>query len=470
MVELLRVVRIKMLKLKFIGATHTVTGSKIEFEYKGFKGLVDCGLYQGPKELRDLNWAELEGAKSYNCVLLTHAHIDHSGYLPKIVKDGFRGPIYCSSATADLTKILLLDSAKLQEEDARFANYSKHSNHDPALPLYEEVHALKAIAGLKETKLDTWVLLVEGLEFRLIRSGHILGSTFIQLKFKGTHGDKIVTFSGDIGGGRSDVIRDADPLSETDWLICESTYGDRSLPQFNPIELAEIINKVYKRGGTLIIPAFAVGRTQELLYQIYQLEVKGLIPDIPVYVDSPMAQKVTALYASHIEELKLVLTNEELEASLSTRNFQQTVTSDESMLLCMSTEPKIVISASGMLQGGRVLHHLRTKLPDENSGVLFVGYQGEGTKGRLLKNGISTIRIHHLNVEVNAEIFSVESLSAHADSDELIKWMKSFVKAPQKMFLVHGEEAALRALYYRATKELNWNCEIPKSGDVFTLE
>lgn len=457
------------MNLKFIGAAQTVTGSKIEFEYRGFRGLIDCGLYQGPKELRELNWSVLENVKDYKCVLLTHAHIDHSGYLPKLVLDGFQGPIYCSEGTAALAKILLLDAAKLQEEDAKYANDSKHSNHDPALPLYEEEDALAAIEKLQIVPLQDWQVLAPDLSFRLIRSGHILGSTFIQMSFMTEQGPKIITFSGDVGGGRSEVIREPDLLNETDWLVCESTYGDRMLPPFDPKQLADAINKVYNRGGTLIIPAFAVGRTQELLYQIYQLELKGLIPDVPVYVDSPMAQKVTALYSNFTDELKLCCGNEELEMSLSTRNFKATVSSDDSMLLCMSTEPKIVISASGMLQGGRVLHHLRTKLPDENSGVLFVGYQGEGTKGRLLKNGLRSIRIHHINVEVNAEIFIIESLSAHADSEELMTWMKGFVKPPEKVFLVHGEETSLRALYYRVTNELGWECEIPAPNEEFKL-
>lgn len=458
-----------MLKLKFIGAAQTVTGSKIEFEYRGYKGLVDCGLYQGPKELRELNWTALPEAKNYNCVLLTHAHIDHTGYLPKLVKDGFKGPIYCSKGTADLTKILLLDAAKLQEEDAKYANDSKHSHHDPALPLYEEADAKAAIELLNIIPLNEWFQLAPDLSIRLTRSGHILGSTYIQMSFLSENGPKIVTFSGDIGGGRSPVIKDPELLTETDWLICESTYGDRCLPPFDPQALAEIINKVYSRGGTLVIPAFAVGRTQELLYQIYQLEIQGLIPDVPVYVDSPMAQTVTAMYASHTDELKICCENSELEASLSTRNFTATASSDDSMLLCMSTEPKVVISASGMLQGGRVLHHLRTKLPDENSGVLFVGYQGEGTKGRLLKSGLRTIRIHHLNVEVNAEIFTIDSLSAHADSDEIMNWIRGFVKKPEKVFLVHGEESSIRALYYRVTNELDLECEIPAPNEEFTL-
>lgn len=458
-----------MLKLKFIGATQTVTGSKIHFDYHGFKGLVDCGLFQGPKELRELNWNTLEGIKELDCVLLTHAHIDHSGYLPKIVKDGFKKRVYCSKATAELTKILLMDAAKLQEEDAKFANDSKHSSHDPALPLYEEEDAKAAIELLYPVELNQWIQLAPDLSFRLIRSGHILGSTFIQMSFMTEKGPKIVTFSGDVGGGRSQVIKDPDALTQTDWLVCESTYGDRNLPLFNPDQLAEIITKVFNRGGTLVIPAFAVGRTQELLYEIYKLETQGKIPDVPVYVDSPMAQTVTKIYASYTDELKLCCQNDELEQSLSTRNFNATASSDESMLLCMSTEPKIVISASGMLQGGRVLHHLRTKLPDENSGVLFVGYQGEGTKGRLLKNGLRTIRIHHLNVEVNAEIFTIDSLSAHADSDELVRWMKGFVKKPERVFLVHGEESSVRALYYRVTNELGWDCEIPAAGEEFIL-
>ncbi|MFP5518712.1 MAG: MBL fold metallo-hydrolase RNA specificity domain-containing protein [Bdellovibrionia bacterium] len=458
------------MKLKFIGAAQTVTGSKIEVEHHGFKLLIDCGLFQGPKEIRQLNWDEFEGAETYQAVILTHAHVDHSGYLPKLCKEGFRGPIYCSHATKDLAEILLLDAAYLQEEDARFANLTKHSMHEPALPLYTIEDAQVANHRLQPRSMHEWHVLSPHLSFRFLRAGHILGSCIVQLQYFENESNKIVTFTGDLGGGRSNVIKDPETIIETDYLVCESTYGDRCVPQFNPDELATIISKVISRGGTIVIPAFAVGRTQELLYLIHQLEVQQKIQDVHVYVDSPMAQDVTAVYANYDWELKAGEKGADVEFSLCCQNFHPVKSSDESMLLCMNDSPKIVISASGMLQGGRVLHHLKTKLPQEKNGVLFVGYQGIGTKGRLLKNGLRNIRIHHMNVDVEAEIFSIESLSAHADSDELVGWMKHIQKPPQKTFLVHGEVESQRALYYRVTNELNWDCEIPSPGEIFTLE
>lgn len=457
------------MKLRFIGAAQTVTGSKIEVQHNGNKILVDCGLYQGPAEIRNLNWEEFQGADTYDAVILTHAHVDHTGYLPKLVKEGFRGPIYCSNGTKELTEILLLDAAYLQEEDARFANISKHSSHDPALPLYTQADAEAANKLLTRVPMHQWQKISPHLSFRFFRAGHILGSCIVQIQFIENDVSKIITFTGDLGGGRSQVIKEPETIIETDYLVCESTYGDRCLPKFKSDELAEIINKVISRGGTLVIPAFAVGRTQELLYLIHQLEVQSKIPDVHVYVDSPMAKDVTAIYASYPHELKLGEEGADVELSLSSKNFHAIRSSDESMLLCMNDMPKIVISASGMLQGGRVLHHLKSKLPYEKNGVLFVGYQGEGTKGRLLKNGLKKIRIHHMSVDVEAEIFSVESLSAHADSNEIMTWLGHIQKPPTKVFLVHGELESLRALYYRVTNELDWPCEIPAPGEEFTL-
>lgn len=458
------------MKLKFIGAAQTVTGSKIEVEHEGYRCLVDCGMYQGPKEIRDLNWEPFSEVDKVQSIILTHAHIDHSGYLPKICREGFRGPIYCSYATKELAEILLKDAAYLQEEDAEFANRTGHSHHEPALPLYTQEDAEKAIRQLQSAQKHQWHSLSPSMSFRFLRAGHILGSCIVQIQYTENNESKIITFSGDIGGGRSQVIKEPEMVSETDYLVCESTYGDRHLPPFNPDQLAEIINKVIGRGGTLVIPSFAVGRTQELLYLIHQLEVEKKIVDVPVYVDSPMAKDVTEIYRSYSHDLKIGDGKADVEFSLSPDHFKAVRSSDESMLLCMSDAPKIVISASGMLQGGRVLHHLRSKLPSEKNGVLFVGYQGAGTKGKLLKNGLRTIRIHHMTVDVEAEIFSIDSLSAHADSGELMTWLRGFQKPPRKTFLVHGEIESLKALYYRVTNELGWDCEIPSPSESFVLD
>lgn len=457
------------MKLKFIGAAQTVTGSKIELEHQGFRLLIDCGLYQGPKEIRDQNWEEFPEANKIQCVILTHAHIDHSGYLPKFCREGFRGPIYCSYASKELAEILLRDAAYLQEEDAEFANRTKHGHHEPALPLYTKEDAEKAIHQLRAAKKHEWHQLTPSLSFRFLRAGHILGSCIVQVQYLENDISKIITFTGDLGGGRSQVIKEPEMVAETDYLVCESTYGDRNLPPFDPDQLAEIINKVIGRGGTLVVPSFAVGRTQELLFLIHQLEVQKKISNVAVFVDSPMAKDVTEIYRSYSHDLKFGDGKADVEFSLSPDNFHPVRSSDESMLLCMNDAPKIVISASGMLQGGRVLHHLRSKLPMEKNGVLFVGYQGAGTKGKLLKNGLRSIRIHHINVDVEAEIFSIESLSAHADSGEIMGWLRGINKPPQKTFLVHGEIESLRALYYRISNELGWDCEIPSPQESFAL-
>lgn len=445
-----------MLKLKFLGAAMTVTGSRTLLEYNHSSYLVDCGLFQGPKEIRARNWEPHPETRNIKAVILTHAHIDHSGYIPKLVKDGFRGPIYCSAATADLCKILLPDSGYLQEEDARFANMKRYSEHSPALPLYTEQDAYAALPYFSPQELDKWIPLEKGLSFRLIRAGHILGATYAQFSYSNEHGSKILTFSGDLGNGASYLLKDPVQLTETDDLVLEATYGDRSQKRGHEMnQLRDIINKVLGRKGTLVIPAFAVGRTQELLYMIHKLESSGQIEKHKVYLDSPMAQDATELYKKYEEDLRPELTAHGSIPPLRSANFIPVSSADESMLLCMNDDPKIVISAAGMLTGGRIMHHLKAKLPGEKNGVLFVGYQVEGTKGYLLKNGLMSIRIHHEEVSVDAEIFSIDSLSAHADSDDLVNWVRGFSQKPSRVFLNHGEKNALEALQYRLRHELH---------------
>lgn len=458
------------MKLKFLGAAKTVTGSRTLVTFNHHRVLVDCGLYQGPKNLRELNWQVPPDLKNISSVILTHAHIDHSGYLPKLVKDGFKGPIYCSEATAELCHLMLLDAAHLQEEDARYANKSKYSEHNPCLPLYDTQDAERTLQLLKPLPLNQWFELMPGIGFQLLRSGHILGSTFVQFQYSTQNGSRIVTFSGDLGNDRSKVIKPPVTLSETDYLILEATYGDRVQSREDPLKpLGEIIRRVTGRGGTLVIPAFTVGRTQEILYLIRELENQKLISSVPVYLDSPMAQNATDLYLRYSQDLKLAERNHVLEEPFSTKDYRVVRSPDESMMLCMSDEPKVVITAAGMLTGGRVLHHLKSKLPDEKSGVLFVGFQPEGTKGRLLRNGLTTIRIHHTLVPVEAEIFALDSLSAHADSNDILDWLKQLKRAPIEIFLNHGEPAALEALSYRIRTELGWNSHIVELNEEFKL-
>lgn len=460
----------KSVSLKFLGGAGTVTGSKTLVEFNGNRVLIDCGLFQGPRVIRDQNWQVLPHTPKIQAVILTHAHIDHSGFLPKLVKDGFSGPVYCSAATADLCRIMLMDSAFLQEEDARYANASRYSRHQPALPLYTQEDAKRAIELLKPMAYNEWAQLGPGLDFTLSRSGHILGSSFVTMNFEGQNGSRQITFSGDIGNGRSFVIRAPVNITGTDYLILESTYGDRLQPREDTAsELAKVINKVMEREGTLVIPAFTVGRTQELLYLIRVLEEKRRIQPVPVYLDSPMALDATQIYMNHPDELKLVDHGSRFDFPICSSCFRPVRSSEESMLLCMNSEPKIVISAAGMLTGGRILHHLKHRLPDKKNGVLFVGYQAEGTKGLLLKNGLREIHIHHQKVVVEAEIFSMESLSAHADSDDIMAWLKRFSKPPEMVFLNHGETNALNSLAYRIRHELEWPVAIPSQGQTFHI-
>lgn len=449
------------LKLEFLGAAGTVTGSKTLITYNQKKYLFDCGLFQGPKSLRERNWDSWPQLKDIQAVILSHAHIDHSGYLPKLVKDGFQRPIYSTPATFDLCQLLLMDAAYLQEEDAQFANSSGYSHHLPALPLFDKLDAKKALGYFRQVDFHQWIELDPGLSFRFSRAGHILGSAVTQFSFKTNDHSKIVTFTGDLGNGRSCVIEDPEKILETDYLIMESTYGDRRQSRKSPLdELEAIINKVIRRGGTLVIPAFAVGRTQELLYLVNQLERANRIPRVPVYLDSPMANSATDVYLKYTEELKQQLHGDLLESGLSTAEFKEVRGPDDSMLLCMSNQPKIVISASGMLTGGRVMHHLKAKLPDEKSGVLFVGFQASGTKGVLLKNGFKDIRIHHQKIAVEAEIFTIDSLSAHADCEDLVKFVSQMTKKPQKIILNHGEPNASASLQYLLNYDLQISTDI----------
>jgi metallo-beta-lactamase family protein len=455
-------------KITFIGATRTVTGSRFLLEYQQKKILVDCGLYQGPKELRDLNWLPIKEASEVEAVLLTHAHIDHSGALPLLVKQGFRGPIFCSEATRDLAEVLLMDAAYLQQEDADYANRTLHSKHKPAAPLFTTEDAIRAIRQLRPVPFYLVQSLLPGLGFQFKKAGHILGSSLIEIHFKNEKEQmKTLVFTGDLGNSRSPLICSPDSILEADYLVSESTYGDRCLPKYQPELLAGIVNRILGRGGTLVIPAFALGRSQEVLYRIRELENLKLIPSYPVYLDSPMALDVTVIYLNYQDNLRV---RDMDPKELWPRQMEFVKEADESMILAMSNKPKIILSASGMLQGGRVLHHLKTKLPDEKNGVLFVGYQGQGTKGRLLKNGIPSIRLHHQEVEVNAEIFSIESFSSHADSNELMSWYKNFKTPPEQTFLVHGEEESSRALYYRLTNDLKWTVHLPRPQDTFLLD
>jgi metallo-beta-lactamase family protein len=464
------------MKVTFLGANQTVTGSCTLLQYHHTAVLVDCGLFQGPKEERIFNWdfkLPLKDINELDAVVLTHAHLDHSGLLPRLIKQGWRGPIYASEGTIELCKILLLDSAHLQTEDAEFANRTDYSHHKPALPLYDAADVEEVIKLFKPVDDLQWVNLGQEFDFRFFHAGHIIGAMSAQFSFF-SHSENLwkrMVFSGDLGTDRSLTLRaPATPL-EAEFLVMESTYGDRLIPTEPPLtELAAICNRVFDRGGVLLIPAFAVGRTQDVIYVLSVLKEKKLIPDVPVYVDSPMALKATDLYMRFFEEHKWRMKGDLFTPPIDPKQFFRVELSQKSMALTqMPNAPMVIISASGMLTGGRIMHHLKSRLPHAENGVLFLSFQAKGTKGRLLKEGIQTLYIHHEPVAVKAEIFSLEYFSAHADQGELIAWAEQMLPKPQRIFLNHGEMAPQLELKAKLLAR-GFECvEIPGRGQSIEL-
>lgn len=457
-------------RITFLGAAQTVTGSCTLIEYHKAKIMIDCGLFQGPKEVRQRNWDMISPslAQSIQAVILTHAHVDHSGLLPKLFQLGFRGSIYCTASTLDLCRILLPDSAYLQEEDAR--RMAGRGNQNFFGPLYSVEDAEGCLNLFNEVSRRQWFELAPGLSFQFYRAGHILGSSIVQLALSAGNGVRLLTFSGDLGNDRQFLIKGPEEISETDDLILEATYGDRNHSLEPPEQQLEaVIHEVQGTGGVLVIPAFAVGRTQELLYLIKKLEEQKKIPRLPVYLDSPMALDATELYLQGADDLKPEWQDGELIPPLSPENFLGVPRMEDSMALMSRPGPMIIISAAGMLTGGRILYHLKERLPDPKNRVLFVGYQAEETKGRLLQEGLRTIRIHKENILVRAKIESMQSLSAHADSDQLLSWVQKMEKKPKRVFLNHGEKSGLRALAYRLQNELSLEVIIPEPQQSFTI-
>lgn len=436
--------------------------------------MIDCGLFQGLKELRDRNWKPLPvKPASIGWVILTHAHIDHSGYLPRLVRDGFTGPIHATEATADLLEIMLPDSARLQEEDADYANRKGYSKHAPALPLYTEQDARAALRQVKGDAYNEDVKLSKFLSIRFIQAGHILGSSFVRAEITERGRDPLsVLFSGDIGRYGEPILKDPTQVDEADYLLVESTYGNRLHDRVSPKEeLAEIINWTAERGGKIIIPAFAIGRTQLLVYYLRELEDEGRIPVLPVAVDSPMGASATRLYARHHDDHDVDMHKlEQMNRNpLATRNFSLVQGRGGSKALDSQAGPAVIISASGMATGGRVLHHLARHLPDPASSVILVGYQAAGTRGRRLQDGEKQIKLHGEMVPVRARVETVGSLSAHADSDELLRWLAGFKQPPRAAFIVHGEPDASEGLRERIAKELGWNAVVPEYEQIVDL-
>lgn len=452
------------MKITFLGATRTVTGSKYLITINSKKILVDCGLFQGYKELRLRNWDKLPvEPHSIDAVILTHAHIDHSGYLPLLVKNGFKGPIYCTEGTKDLCKILLPDSGYLQEEDARLANKYGYSKHNPALPLYTVRDSLLALDQFVPRRFDDPLVLFDTLQFKFLPAGHIIGSSIVYLE----HDNKSVLFTGDLGRPNHPVMSAPATVTKADYLIVESTYGDESHDRSNPLDqLADIIQEAAARGGSIVIPAFAVGRTQDLLYYLYLLKQQKRIPNLPIFLDSPMAQNVSDLLSKYAGELRFAkgLANQICEIAEYTR------TSDESKSIDQYKSPMIVISASGMAEGGRILHHLKTFLPDDRCTILFTGYQAGGTRGDRLLRGEREIKIHGVMVPVRAQIKCITSMSAHVDSEEMLSWLSHLKTRPQKVFITHGDIEATLALKNKIEEKFRWTCVVPDYLQTETLD
>ncbi|MCC7546623.1 MAG: MBL fold metallo-hydrolase [Burkholderiales bacterium] len=440
--------------LRFLGATGTVTGSKYLLSGYGRRVLIDCGLFQGYKQLRLRNWAPLPVEPGQiDAVILTHAHLDHSGYLPLLARNGFRGPVYCTPATRDLCGILLPDSGHLQEEDARYANKGGFSRHKPALPLYTEADARRSLELLRTVPFGEATALGTGIGFEFHRAGHILGSAMVRVR--APRGE--ILFTGDLGRPRDAIMRPPERGRLTDLLVLESTYGDRVHSGADAADaFAEIVHRTVARAGVVLVPAFAVGRTQTLLHLIWQLKSSGRIPDLPVFLNSPMAVDATRIFHAHLGEHRL--SPQECEGTCRVARFVNTV--EESVALNALREPAIIVAASGMATGGRVLHHLKALAPSARNTILFSGYQAGGTRGATLLGGARTVRIHGQDVAVNAEVAMLDMLSAHADAPETLEWLGSFERAPKNVFLTHGEPAAADALRQRIERERGWACEV----------
>jgi len=454
-----------MPKLTFLGAAGTVTGSKYLVEAEGKRLLVDCGLFQGLKKLRLRNWDTLpEKPASFDWCVLTHAHLDHTGYLPRLVRDGFRGPIYADGATIELCNILLPDSAHLQEEDAERAGRRGYSKHHPPLPLYSQDDVAPVLKAMREIPRSGPFTISPQFTVRPHDAGHILGSSSLELTITENGRKTVVLFSGDVGRYGQPILKDPAAPPRCDVLLCESTYGDREHPSDSPEDaLSEVINRVAKRGGQIVIPAFAVGRTQTIMYIIRKLEDANRIPRLPVYVDSPMAISVTGLYMRHHEDHDLTYTAEEKDGDpldAHTVHYMRAV--EDSKKINNVKTPAIIISASGMATGGRVLHHIARLAPDRRNAILLVGFQAQGTRGRSLEEGAKTLRIHGEDVPVAAEVINLRQFSAHAGKSELMRWLSGLPEPPRQTYLVHGEPEASQALKVAIEQAYRWRVSLPE--------
>jgi metallo-beta-lactamase family protein len=464
--------------IQFLGAAGTVTGSKHLINTsldgdgeKGFQVLIDCGLFQGQKEWRERNWQELPiPAKEIDAVILTHAHLDHCGWIPRLVKEGFRGPIYATAPTIDLCGIILPDSGHLQEEDAEFYNKVKKSKHDPALPLYTLEEAQECLQYFKLAQVGEDKQLSPGFSFRFVRAAHILGSCMAEVTLKTNGQSRRLLFSGDIGRVRNQTVAPGKVVHSgpnegeiADLVVMESTYGNRQHPENDPRpELAGVIRQTAQRGGSIVVPAFAVERTQKFVFMIKELIESGQIPRVPVFCDSPMAIKAVEIYLKYedeyTDEARTLI--KKYGTPLQWSGFTFASTPEQSKKINEARYPSIIISSSGMVTGGRVLHHLAQRLPDPKNTVIFIGFQAPGTRGFTIKSGAKEVKIFGDFVPIRAQTAAFEQFSDHADPRELLEWLRTFPQKPRVTYLVHGETGASSQLRDTMARELGWDVQV----------
>lgn len=451
------------LNLTFLGGAGTVTGSKYLIETEGYKVLIDCGLFQGFKQLRRRNRLPFPvDPGDIDAVLLTHAHLDHSGYIPALVRDGFRGSVISTHATFKLCELLLPDSGYLMEADARFANKYGYSKHKPALPLYTKRDAKAALASFAPVAFGEPTKVTDNCSAIFRPMGHILGAASIELECAG----KRLVFSGDVGRYSAATMVDPEPVAQADYIIVESTYGNRHHDETDPeTALEDVIERTLKRGGSVIIPSFAVGRAQALLFHLSELRRRGHLADVPIFLDSPMAVNASSIFCDHVGEHRL--TAERCREACGIAEYVRDA--EASKALNRNAMPKIIIAASGMATGGRVLHHLKHHAPDHRNTILLTGFQASGTRGAALKNGASELKIHGQFIPVRAEVASLDMLSAHADQGELLKWLDGFESAPSTTFVTHGEPEASDTFRRCIVERLGWNARVPEHGERVVL-
>jgi metallo-beta-lactamase family protein len=460
-----------MPRLTFHGAAETVTGSKYLLESGSDSVLIDCGLFQGRKDLRERNWEKLPfPPKTVNAVVLTHAHIDHIGYVPKFVKDAFNGPIYCTPSTQEIAELQLLDSARIQEEDADYANRKGFSKHKPALPLYSEHDVRRAMRKFRTVQRDEWFQAAGPIWMRFHDAGHLLGSSMIECEVRETGKTTRLLFSGDVGRFDAPLYFDPKTPPECDYLVCESTYGNRDHAPGKAIDsLEKAVLDAIERGGVMLMAAFAVGRAQQLIYLLSVLMRENRIPEIPVFLDSPMAVSGMKIYQYYSVEHDLSESlNCQNGSAFDLKNVYLAKTRDESKHINSTRSNAVIISSSGMMTGGRILHHLRQRLPDPKNTIVLGGFQAEGTRGRALQEGARTMRIHGQDIPVRAAVVEMTELSGHADRGELLRWLAP-LPAPKQVFITHGEVASANAFAELLQTERGWNCLVPKMGQSVEL-